>query len=190
MKKKKVGIPMDKKREEKLSRLMSYVLRHKPESYGIVLDNEGYCRLSDLVVGLNSDKKWETIKEEDVLFVVEHCEKKRYELTENKIRARYGHSKRKLAYQPSEPPENLLHGTNEGVVEWIKKEGLRKMDRQYVHLSEGEGFSKLAGERRGKLVFVKVEARKASQDGINFYHAGEDVWLSDDIPASYLTFYR
>ena len=42
---------LDGRRREALSKLMSYILRHDPESIGISLDSEGWARISDLVQG-------------------------------------------------------------------------------------------------------------------------------------------
>ena len=66
-------------------------------------------------------------------------EKQRYIFNENhtKIRANQGHSIAvDLQLEQKQPPEILYHGTATRFLESIKKEGLKKMTRQHVHLSK------------------------------------------------------
>ena len=37
-----------------LSKLLSYILSHKPEEYGIVLDENGYTNVDELISKLNA----------------------------------------------------------------------------------------------------------------------------------------
>ena len=39
-----------------ISKLLSYILRHKPEEYGIVLDENGYTNVDELINKLNAHK--------------------------------------------------------------------------------------------------------------------------------------
>ncbi|MNT81722.1 RNA 2'-phosphotransferase [compost metagenome] len=60
------------------------------------------------------------------------------------------------------------------------------MNRKYVHLSESTEFATLAGQRRGQLVMIRVNTTKAVNDGVKFYYAGNEVWLSEFIDSKYL----
>jgi len=88
------------------------------------------------------------------------------------------------------PPLVLYHGTNVQAAPVILKQGLRPMKRQYVHLSEGLHFATLAGKRRGELVILEIDTEKASQAGVVFYYAGNEVWLADAVPAEFCSVYR
>lgn len=173
---------MDKKTQTKLSSFMTKILRHNPHEFGILLNNEGYCELGDLLIAVKSQNQWNFVTETDMKEIVKTCEKQRFELQDTKIRARYGHSYKKLEYKEMEPPENLIHGTNTKVKELILKEGLKTMGRQYVHLSESEHFATLAGKRRGELVLLDIDTKKAKEKGVKFYYAGNEVWLAEYIP--------
>jgi putative RNA 2'-phosphotransferase len=176
---------MNKKTHQSLSKTMSYILRHRPLEFGIILDKEGYCSLEELVQSLCHHEKWGRVKKEDVLDVVKQCEKQRYEVKEGKIRARYGHSIQEIAYEEKTPPISLIHGTSYNTLSSIKEEGILSMNRQYVHLSETPHFAKLAGNRKkGKLCLLEIDTKKAIQQGVRFFHAGEEVWLSTAIPPS------
>lgn len=170
--------------EKSLSKMMTKLLRHTPEEFGVVLDPEdGSCSIDILLKAIQAQPKWSWVKEEDVEQVVRNSDKQRFEIKDERIRARYGHSHQKVPYNPGEPPAVLYHGTNKKALPSILKEGLSPMSRQYVHLSEGTHFAILAGRRRGELVILKVDTLSAKQLGVTFYYAGNEVWLADQVPS-------
>ncbi|WP_341281643.1 RNA 2'-phosphotransferase [Paenibacillus sp. FSL H8-0537] len=172
------------KREKSLSKMMTKILRHAPEKFGILLDEaDGSCLLSELLAAINRQPDWSSITEAHILYVVERSSKQRFELADGRIRARYGHSVQKVSYPAAVPPEILYHGTNEAVVAAILREGIQAMGRQYCHLSEGLDFAALAGSRKGKLVMLEVDTQLAAEHGVIFYYAGNEVWLAEAIPA-------
>jgi putative RNA 2'-phosphotransferase len=176
--------------EVSLSKFMTKLLRHTPEQYGLILDPEdGSCMLDDLLSVLVKTPRWSEVTVGDIRQVVAGCEKQRFEIEGDRIKARYGHSHSKITYEPGTPPPTLYHGTHAGVLNVILEEGLRPMGRQYVHLSEGTHFASLAGSRRGRLTLLTVDTIRAGQMGVTFYYAGNEVWLADPIPPSCLNLY-
>lgn len=169
--------------EKSLSKMMTKLLRHAPEAFGVTLDPvDGSCSMPTLLSAIQAQPKWTWVKQEDVEQVVRNSDKQRFVIEDGRIRARYGHSHDKVQYVPGKPPAVLYHGTNQKALPSIRREGLRRMSRQYVHLSEGTHFATLAGSRRGQLVILKVDTPRAEQLGIVFYYAGNEVWLADRIP--------
>ena len=76
---------------------------------------------------------------EDLEHIVETDEKQRYSFNDDKtlIRANQGHSiPIDLELEAVEPPETLYHGTIGQFLGSIKKEGLQRRSRQFVHLSK------------------------------------------------------
>ena len=45
------------KENTRLSKLLSYILRHKPEEYGIALDENGYTNVDDLINKSNTQNE-------------------------------------------------------------------------------------------------------------------------------------
>ncbi|WP_036746285.1 RNA 2'-phosphotransferase [Paenibacillus sp. UNC451MF] len=173
------------KLEISLSKLMTKLLRHTPEDFGLTLDPEdGSCTLQQLLKVIQTQSQWEWVTAKDIREVVANSDKQRFEISGDRIKARYGHSHDKVQYSPGTPPQLLYHGTNTQALPSILQEGLRPMNRQYVHLSEGTHFASMAGRRRGALVMLSVDTRKAEQAGVVFYYAGNEVWLADSVPAS------
>ncbi|WP_042205167.1 RNA 2'-phosphotransferase [Paenibacillus durus] len=170
--------------EKSLSKMMTKLLRHTPEEFGVVLDpGDGSCPVSVLLEAIQAQSKWSWVKQEDIEQVVRNSDKQRFEIGDGCIRARYGHSHDKVGYALGEPPAILYHGTNKKALQSILKEGLSPMSRQYVHLSEGIHFATMAGSRRGELVILKIDTLRAKQSGVSFYYAGNEVWLADRVPA-------
>lgn len=166
-----------------LSKYLSLILRHKPEKAGIVLDSKGWAQVSDLidsVKGLNMAKLEEIVREDD---------KQRYSFNNDKtkIRANQGHSvKVDVDLKEGVPPKILYHGTVDKYLDNIFKEGLRKMSRLYVHLSEDIETAKKVGSRRGDAVILKVNTENMLSCGYKFYKSENGVWLTDNVPPQYL----
>lgn len=178
---------MDKK---KISKKLSYILRHHPEQFGLKLDNNGWILINELLNAIHKEEYWKDLSQEDVEKMMSQSDKQRFEIKDNKIRAVYGHSfNKKIELEEKQPPEILFHGTASRFVDNIKEKGLLPMERQYVHLSADEETAKVVGRRRdAKPVILKIKSRKAFNDGVRFYHGNEDIWLSDKIDSKYIDF--
>jgi putative RNA 2'-phosphotransferase len=163
---------------------MSKALRHHPGRLGLALDPEGWVALDDLLRGLGPG-----VSRADVEDVVHGGEKRRFELDGDRIRARYGHSVEGRVELPvADPPAVLFHGTGPASAAAIEQEGLVPMRRQFVHLSSTEETARRVGARHGgRPVVFTVDAARAHADGVVFRRAGDDTWLVDELPPSYLT---
>ncbi|HZO75475.1 MAG TPA: RNA 2'-phosphotransferase [Ktedonobacteraceae bacterium] len=171
-----------------LSRTLAYALRHDPASFGITLDEEGWVLVQDLLAALRRRSAWRNVQEEDFAAVIAQSDKKRYEMQDGKIRAYYGHSvAQKMKREAATPPAILFHGTTGEAAEAIKLDGLRAMNRQYVHLSADRATAwQVALRRTRKPVILEVSALQAHQDGIKFYLGNDMVWLADYVPNEYI----
>jgi len=169
-----------------LSKTVSHALRHEPKEYNLNPDDEGWVELSDLVTALRH-KGWVSIEEKHILSMIDQSEKKRHQVLDGKVRALYGHSlDNRIVKQSCVPPEILYHGTNTDKLSSILSDGLRPMQRQYVHLSEEINTAKeVARRRNGDIVIIQVDAAQAHNDGKVFYREGK-IWLTDFVPSEYL----
>ena len=169
----------------KLSKFMAFLLRHNKSKYQLYLDENGFVGLYDLLNVLKM--KWEWVVIEHIFEVVERCEKKRFEIEYNNIRATYGHSVEvKIDLPRIRPPDILFHGTTKRALEEIEQEGLKPMQRMYVHLSETIGEAILVGKRRQKNpVVLKIDAKRAWEDGIEFKKS-QKVYLVKKLPPEYI----
>jgi putative RNA 2'-phosphotransferase len=181
---------MDKKLTE-ISKFLSYVLRHKPESIGIKLDKEGWANIQELIEAAKA-KENKAITVDQILEIVAQNDKKRFELGElgTMIRAVQGHSTDAVdrTFVAKVPPVILYHGTAERFVESIKKSGLLPQSRHHVHLSSDIETAVKVGQRHGKVVVIEVDAKAMLADSHRFYQAENGVWLTDAVPVKYLKF--
>jgi len=174
----------------KLSKQISYILRHAPWEYELELDDEGWVTVDQLLAALNSARPTPPVTPSLIHEMIKRSDKQRYEIVEDRIRALYGHSlPGKLKRSRGTPPEILYHGTSLKRIPSIETTGLLPMARQYVHLSTDQETAQLVGARKGKqVVILSVRARAAAADGVAFYEGNSQVWLADEVPARWIEF--
>lgn len=165
------------------SKFISLILRHKPETIGITLDEHGWANVDELLNGIKIDMA--TLEQ-----IVSTDDKQRYSLNENKtlIRANQGHSiPVDVELEEVQPPEILWHGTAEKYKQSILRDGLIPKSRLYVHLSTDIQTAISVGERHGEVVLLRVDAAKMYEDGYKFYLSKNGVWLTKHVPREYLS---
>lgn len=180
---------MKNRKNRSLSKFLSLVLRHEPETAGIILDERGWTDLDELLAALNRQQR--DVTEADIVEVVRTNDKQRFalDLERRRIRANQGHSVRIDPDLPAlEPPELLYHGTAQRFLEPIQREGLRAMSRIHVHLSADRETASKVGKRHGRLVILIVRAGELYRAGTRFYRSENGVWLTDAVPAEFIFF--
>ncbi len=169
------------------SKFISLILRHKPETIGITLDEHGWADVSELINGI---KKTTPFNMEMLEEIVKTDNKQRYSFNENKtlIRANQGHSiPVDVELKKVTLPEFLYHGTGEKYVASIDNSGLIPKSRLYVHLSDDIETAVKVVSRHGKPVVYKVSAKAMADTGLVFFLSVNGVWLTKAVPKEYLT---
>jgi putative RNA 2'-phosphotransferase len=171
----------------RISKLLSYVLRHNPDHLNIQLDDQGWTDVQALLQQLNAQK--ENIDFDILKQVVDTNSKKRFSFNEDltRIRASQGHSVEvELGYTAQKPPATLFHGTTEKNVAIILEKGLAKMSRHHVHLSVDKETAQHVGQRYGKPIILTIQALAMHESGYPFYISDNGVWLTDHVPAEFI----
>ena len=168
------------------SKYISLILRHKPETIGITLDEHGWANVDELIAGISKtqDFNMEMLEE-----IVRTDEKQRYSFNEDKtlIRANQGHSiPVDVELEKKKPPRYLYHGTGEKYRESIDNQGLIPKSRLYVHLSPDIETAIKVGSRHGKPVVYRVWAGSMHDAGFDFYKSVNGVWLTSKVPTQYI----
>lgn len=174
------------KKLDKLSVFISLVLRHKPETVGITLDEHGWANVEELLRGINETGR--KISMEILEDIVATDNKQRYSFNEDKtlIRANQGHSiPVDVELKEQNPPEILYHGTATRFLNSILNDGLKPMSRLYVHLSKDIETAWKVGKRHGDPVILKINSRDMYKDGYKFYLSENGVWLTEKVDAKY-----
>lgn len=173
--------------EVKISKYLSYVLRHRPEAIGLSLDNQGWADLAELID--LSNRAGTRLTEALVRDVVARNDKQRFAINADgdKIRANQGHSLNvDLGLIPQAPPQTLYHGTTTRFVDSIRRSGLMPRHRHYVHLSPDTDTAATVGARRGEPVVLKIKAGSMVDSGHRFYLSENGIWLTEHVPVEFI----
>lgn len=168
------------------SQFISLILRHKPETIGITLDEHGWADVNELINGVGKTHK---IDREILEAIVAEDEKQRYSFNEDHtlIRANQGHSiPVDVELEKITPPDILYHGTGVKYKESIDLQGLIPKSRLYVHLSGDADTARKVGQRHGTPIIYEVKASRMSEDGYQFFRSVNGVWLTKEVPSKYL----
>lgn len=171
----------------RISKRLSYVLRHRPDRIGIALDDAGWVDVDVLLDALAASGP--PVTRAELEHVVATNDKRRFafDTSGSRIRASQGHSIAvELGYSPETPPAVLFHGTTHSAFQAILSEGLRPGRRHAVHLSGDVETARLVGARRGRPVVLRVDAAAMSADGTVFTRSANGVWLVAAVPPRYL----
>lgn len=174
----------------KLSKKLSYILRHGAIDKGLILYDSGYIKIDELT----KLKGCKGISLDILEHIVETDNKNRFELNTDKtmIRATQGHSinilKGKeielgmLKITTFEECPVMVHGTYIKNLDSIKKHGLLKKSRNHIHfashISPGEVVS---GLRTSCEVGIYINVEKCLEDGILIYKSRNGVLLTEGI---------
>jgi putative RNA 2'-phosphotransferase len=178
---------MDTASLKRVSKSLSYVLRHRPDSIGLVLGDGGWVAVDDLLSAFKRSGK--PFSRELLEAVVAENDKQRFEFSDDgtQIRARQGHSaKVDLGYEPATPPDVLFHGTATKNLDSIFQSGLIKGRRHHVHMSTNRETMLQVAMRHGKPVVLAIDAKQMSADGHEFFVTGNHVWLTEHVPPKYI----
>lgn len=167
----------------KVSKFLSWALRHNPKEAGISLDENGWASIDDVMAVLQ--REFGQIDLGDLYEVVETNNKKRFVIDGDRIRANQGHSIAiDLQLTPVTPPPILYHGTKRNVLDKIMTEGLIPGSRQHVHLSADTATAKIvAARRKGDSVILTVLTETMTQP---FYLSENGVWLTGVVAPEFI----
>ncbi len=173
-----------------VSKFLSYVLRHHPDSIDLELDEHGWAKVSELITKAASGGK--CIDVSTIKKIIDGGDKQRFILSEGDkyIRAGYGHSiDIDLQLRVIEPPKRLYHGTARKNVDSILKKGIQSGSRNLVHLSAQKSDALEVGARHGQPVILCIESATMAANGHNFYQSDSepDIWLTKYVPPKYVS---
>jgi putative RNA 2'-phosphotransferase len=179
------------KRLIKISKYLSYHLRHRPDLLGLEIALGGWVEVDQLLTAAQQNNFPLSLAE--LKTVVEQNDKQRFSFdsTGKLIRANQGHSVAvNLELQSRTPPSILYHGTDSKALESIQQQGLLKMNRHHVHLSSDYSTAIKVEQRRGSPIVLKIDAEAMINAGFKFYCSDNEVWLVDSIPPKFIAQFK
>lgn len=187
---------VDASRLERLSKTLSWLLRHKALESGLQMREDGYIKL-DSVMKVNEIKQFKPTLE-DIKHCVDTDKKNRFSLTEinheKYIRANQGHSikglinydqmMKQITLENVTNYTDVIHGTYFNAWNTIKDSGLKPMGREQIHFANG--IDAQSGIRKECTVRIYIDLLAAVTDGIVFYESENGVILTNqEVPPKY-----
>jgi RNA:NAD 2'-phosphotransferase (TPT1/KptA family) len=87
----------------RISKLLSLILRHHPDEFGLNMDEYGYIPLDEVVEAVQ--QRYSAVEEEDIRDLIETSRQRRFEIVGDRIRALYGHTFYvEMDGEPMDPP--------------------------------------------------------------------------------------
>lgn len=170
--------------ETRLSKTLSYLLRHGPDEAGLSMDDQGFVALEELL-GVLQERGWSSLTGAELRDKIDEPEVDRFERVGSAVRATYGHSVEvDLDYPEIEPPEELYHGTSRSAWSSIQNQGIQPMNRQYVHLSRTVQEARRVGRRHDDQPVILV-VHPPDSTPQPFYQAGPVV-LTETVPPEWV----
>lgn len=170
-----------------ISKFLSLVLRHMPDTISLNLDENGWADISELIEKCNNHNVLLNIQLLEEIVTTNDKQRFAFNDDKTKIRANQGHSITvELDLEDKMPPEILYHGTAERFLGSILKNGILKQSRQHVHLSANIDTAKKVGARHGKPVVLTVKAAAMYNAGHKFFLSQNGVWLTDFVHPEFL----
>ena len=177
-------LPEDSSRAEKLSKMMTAALRHKPGDFQIELQPDGFVRLETLAQSAPFCRLGATSRM--LAAVVRSISKKRFMFTMRRgdihVAATHGHSEGVLITQdtlveisPSRAPEFAYHATKFSHWHGILSQGLLKMGRTHVHLAVQPT------QQEGQDLLIVVRCQDLVKSGIRLYRTATNVLLTPGV---------
>ncbi|KAH7878867.1 KptA family-domain-containing protein [Lentinula edodes] len=182
------GLPKDSP-VVRLSKTLSWLLRHGAQSEGLTMRADGYVKVIDLLE--NPKIKSQALDLTGLQQIVNADSKQRYSLVCEDdiwwIKANQGHSIKavKLDLKPiftveDIPSRTAVHGTTKIAWQSISSQGLSKMTRNHIHLAQGvTGNNVISGMRKSCDILIFIDVPKALAAGITFFLSDNGVVLTE-----------
>ncbi len=180
---------MNDRELDHLGRILTGILRHFPDRYGLTMEPQGWVSLPQIVRAISQrHPAYHWLRMQHLVAIAETDAKGRYEVRDERIRATYGHTLEVDLDLPTENiPDRLYYPVTEEEAAIVLEVGLRPTDRKKVHLSKTAEDARAAGSvRTPEPILLEVDARRARESGIVIKQAGKTVYLVDQVPAEFL----
>jgi len=176
-----------RKNPRQLEKLVSYILGRRPDEFGLVLDEEGYIFLRDLVRAISEEPGWGYVRKSHINEILMTSREPPFVIENEKIRA----VNRDDALRFREDilvPGLLYHCVRRKAYPVVCRQGILPLGQSRVFLATTQDLACRMGKRREPApILLNVQARKASEAGVRFLRHGEFIYVTDHIPVGYFT---
>ena len=175
------------KQLESLARMLTYILCHRPDEFGLVLNQDGFVPVKQLLSVLAAEPSWGFVRRHHLEQLVGLLSPPAFEIAAEQIRA-VSPEPARLRRDPGEMPPPLLYiAIPPKAHARVWEEGLRPpQDRELLLATTKDAAVKLGRRRAPHPIVVIVQAQAASRRGIDLTGYGEGLYLAPALPRDLL----
>ncbi|MDD3579979.1 MAG: RNA 2'-phosphotransferase [Desulfobacca sp.] len=174
-------------RLESLGRMLTYILSHRPDEFGLVLDAQGWLPIKELLRALSEEPGWGFVRRSHLQDAVYLLTPRRFEISANLIRSLPAGAALCRAAESEWPPALLYRAITRKSHAVVAQQGLRPTPDGQLILARNVEMAQRIGQRRDpQAVLVTVQAQAAAAVGSQFYRYGEELFLTTAIPLNFL----
>jgi putative RNA 2'-phosphotransferase len=170
---------------KQLEKLMSYILGRRPDEFGLVLDDQGFVRLKDLLKAISEEPVWGYVRRSHIHEVLMTSREKPFVLENDRIKAVCRNDA--LNHEGEiVPPKLLYHCVRRRAYPVVCQQGIIPMGQPQVLLATTEELAQRMGKRRDPApVLLTVQAQTAFEAGVRFSKQGKFIYITDHVPVGY-----
>ncbi len=177
---------MSDREVDQVGRTMAGVLRHFPERFDLKMDVRGWVDVRDFINALTERQpRYHWLRLHHIVALVQTDPKGRYQISNGRMRATYGHSfEVELDLPTDNIPEKLYYPATEEEAGILLENGIKPADRRMVHLSRSASDAFNAGRvRTEKPVILEISTPEMADRDIEVQRAGKTVFITKEVPA-------
>jgi putative RNA 2'-phosphotransferase len=171
------------KSPQRLAKFLSYVLERRPDEFGLVLDDDGYVKIKELLKAITAEDHWKYIRRSHLNEILVTIPNPPFEISDNRVRARNRKHLPKHALE-TDPPKLLYTCVRKKAYPFVIEKGIFPMGYPKVILSSDRPLAERIGKRIDHVpALLTVQVRRSMEMGTIFYRAGQSLFLAEYIPA-------
>jgi putative RNA 2'-phosphotransferase len=171
---------------EDLAKVLTYVLCHRPDEFGLVLDPEGFVSVKQLLHALAAERGLSHARRHHLEQLAGLLSPPRFELAGDKIRG-VAPGPADLRRPGESPPALLYIAISPKAHARVFEAGLKAPPGQELLLAPTKELALKLGRRRSPdPILVTVQAQAAARAGVDLVAYGEELYLAQETPRHFL----
>lgn len=171
---------------ESLAKLLTYLLCHRPDEFGLVLDPEGFVPVKQLLAALAGEPGLGHVRRHHLEQLAGLIHPPRFELAGERLRGLIP-GPAQLRAPAGDLPALLYIAIAPKAHEHVFESGLKAPAGQELLLAATAAAALKLGRRRSPdPVLVTVQAQAAARQGVAFQRYGEDFYLALEVPRNFV----
>ena len=170
-----------------LSRLLIYVLGHRPDEFGLVPDSDGFVTYKELIQAIHEEQGLRYVGKADINEALLGKDRHLFQSDNKRIAAVEKKWRLNIETPLLSLPRILFAAVRTKAHPVVMERGLVSAEGRYVVLSPDRGMALRIGRRRDpKPVLLEIMAAATENKGVDFYPFG-DLFLSRQIASKFIS---